>query len=209
MRQSRDPAILAGALLLLGTAVAGAIGSSSWIGRPFPGFLVLENRVIASAGLSSWPATRGGEIYQSEVVAIDGRAIEHAQEIDARAAELPVGSPVVYRLKRGARERETTIETRRFTATDYALLFGTLLFCGISLGVLALGIRHLRGSDRVASGTAICLGIVAVWALTAVDLYGPYRFFRLHALAECFLFAGTLHMAMVFPHPSRAVERRP
>ena len=48
-----------------------------------------------------------------------------------------------------------------------------------------------------------------MWALSAMDLYGPYRIFRLHAACETLLFAGALHMAMGFPSPPRWVELHP
>ena len=63
------------ALLLLTLAVTGMWEAACWVSRPFPGFLVLANRVVASAALPGWPATRGGEIFQHEVVAIDGVAL--------------------------------------------------------------------------------------------------------------------------------------
>jgi len=45
--------------VLLIAAVSCALTSSRWIGRPFAGFLLLENRVVASAGLAQWPGTGG------------------------------------------------------------------------------------------------------------------------------------------------------
>ena len=58
-----------------------------------------------------------------------------------------------------------------------------------------------------ANGTAFSLWVVGLWALTAVDLYGPYRFFRLHAFFECLLFATSFHCALVFPQPARVLPR--
>ncbi len=50
------------ALLLFATGAVGAIGAVAQLGEPFPGFLVMRNRVVASVGLSFWPATHGSEI---------------------------------------------------------------------------------------------------------------------------------------------------
>lgn len=44
--------------------------------------------------------------------------------------------------------------------------------------------------------------------LSALDLYGPYRLFRLHALCEALLFPAALHMALEFPEPVRFAHRR-
>jgi signal transduction histidine kinase len=209
MARLRDPLLLAAcALAGLSIAVSG-FESLAWIGRPFPGFLLLENRVVASAGLSDWPATRDGGIYQHEVVAVDGAPLEDALALQKRVAALEPGSQLDYRLHRGEEVIERRIATRLFTGLDYALLFGAYLFCGTGLVGIALGIRFLRGRDVVATASMLSLFAVGMYAVTAADLYGPYRLFRLHAFFECFLFAGALHMALVFPQPGRLFERAP
>ena len=65
---------------------------------------------------------------------------------------------------------------------DWVLLFGSYLLCGAGIGILALAIRWLLGATRLANSAFVPLWIVATWSLTAMDLYGPYRLFRVHAL---------------------------
>ena len=91
--------LVAGAVAL---AVAIGAGSSAfrWIGTSFPGFLILENRVVASAGLAAWEGTRGGAIFQHEVVAVDGRPLGDARELAAIAADRGPGAPIRYELRR-------------------------------------------------------------------------------------------------------------
>jgi len=40
-----------------------------------------------------------------------------------------------------------------------------------------------------------------------MDLYGPYRLFRMHALCEVLLFPTAVHMALGFPQRARLLER--
>ena len=209
MRGTRDPILLVAGALALAVAVIAGSSAVGWIGSTFPGFLVLENRVVASAGLASWEGTRGGEIFQREVVAADGRPIANARELAAIAAERGAGVPIRYELRRHGRSIERTIATRRFGGADFALLFGTYLLCGAGLAGTALLIRGLGPRDARSLGSALSLWIVGMWALTALDLYGPYRLFRLHFFFECLLFAGTLHQALVFPTRRPFAERRP
>jgi signal transduction histidine kinase len=209
MHRTRDPLLLVGAALLLGVTLLGGVEAVSWIGRPFPGFLLLGNRVVASAGLRDWPATGGGEIYQHQVVAVDRVPLDEAHSLREIVSSLPVGTELRYRFRRGQREFERTIPTRVFSGSDFLLLFGSYLFCGLGLGGTAFAIRYLRGRDAVGRGTAFGLWLVGMYALTALDLYGPYRVFRLHALVECFLFAGGLHMLLVFPQEHRLLKRFP
>ncbi len=209
MPRRHDIVLLAATGLLLLVTAIGVVGSSAWIDQPFPGFLLLENKVVASAGLSSWPATRESGIYQHQVVAVDGRPLSDARWLREYASSLPVGSELRYRLRRGDHEFETTIATRRFTTGDFILLFGAYLVCGLGLAGMALTIRFLRGRDPLATGSVLALWIIGLWAISATDLYGPYHLFRLHALLECFLFAGATHFALVFPYPRQIVIRRP
>jgi diguanylate cyclase (GGDEF)-like protein len=197
------------AALVLLTGVAGTLGAVGWIDEPFPGFLVLDNRVVASAGLSRWPVTEGGEIYQHEVISVDGAPLESAQAVWSYVRELPIGTPVVYRFERAGREFVRTVATRRFELTDFLLLFGAYLLNGLVMGAAGLGIWRLRGSHPLARATVPLLLISSVWGLTAMDLYGPYRMFRLHALCEALLFPAFLAMAQGFPVQSRLSERHP
>jgi signal transduction histidine kinase len=209
MHARRDPLLLIAATAVTGLALLALLESLTWVGQTFPGFLILENRVVPSAGLSRWPATHGGMIYQSEVLEYDGKPLDDVNDLLSYVAERGVGQPISYRLNRKGRTFDRVIETRRFDNADYALLFGALLLNGVALAATAIMIRYLRGNDRLAHGSFAMLLLAALFATSAVDLYGPYRLFRLHALCETFLFAGILHMAFVFPKTSRLVEGRP
>src|SRR5213595_2607519 len=93
---------LAGIVLATRTTIT----SSAWVGRVFPGFVLLDNRVIASVGLANWSGTSVPGLYQSQVVAVNGVAVGSAAEAYARVAALPPGTPVRYRLARRGVERE-------------------------------------------------------------------------------------------------------
>ena len=73
MPRKYDPFLLISISLTVAVTFIALAGSTSWINKPFPGFLLLENRVIASASVAGWPATRTGEIYQHEIVTVDGQ----------------------------------------------------------------------------------------------------------------------------------------
>lgn len=185
------------------------IGVSSWIGKPFPGFLILENGVVASAGLTHWPAISEGSIFQARVVSYDGFAFAGARELDSYLSTKPLESQIEYHFESGSESIVRTIASRRFSASDAMLLFGVTLFSAIALLGVALALMYVAPNDPASIGCALALAITGTFALTAVDLYGPYRFFRVHAMAECFLGAGGIHMALVFPLRRRIVIRHP
>ncbi len=195
------------AALLLAFAASGLREAWSWVDEPFPGFLVLENRVVASVGLAHWPATSGGEIYQHEILAVDGVALTDASQLAATVREVPVGTEVRYRLRRGETVFERAIPTRRFERADFGLLFGTYLLNGFVLGGTALVLLACRRRHPEQTAAVPMLLIGALWGLTAMDLYGPYRLFRLHALAEAMMFGAAIHMALGFPRPLPVLGR--
>jgi len=209
MHQEHDRLLIGTSALVLGVALLVILQSLSWLDRPFPGFLVLSNRIVPSAGLGHWPATAGGILYQHEVVAVNSLPLEQVETLHATVARHPPGTPITYTFRRGALDITRTIKTQRFGRFDFILLFGALFLNGVALSGTALMIRFLRGADRTSMGAFSTLLIAGLWALTAVDLYGPYRLFRLHALCETLLFASVLHMALVFPMPLRLVDRHP
>ena len=209
MRPVRDPILWTGAVLALSAALVGTLSSAAWVNRPFAGFLLLENRVVPSSGLAHWPAVRGGQLYQHELLTVDGQPLASAGDFHRHVASLPIGTPVAYRLQSGGDVVERVVATRLFEEIDYLLLFGSFLFCGAGLTGIALAIRYLRPFDPVARGSAVSLWLGGMWALTATDLYGPYWMFRVHAFFECLIFAGTFHLALVFPSPRRLALRAP
>jgi diguanylate cyclase (GGDEF)-like protein len=200
----RDPVLIVATAVLLGVGALAFRGASAWLDQPFPGFLVLENRVVASAGLSRWPAIEGGEIYQLEVVALEGRPLENVAPLWEAARSAAPETPLRYTLR-----SDGSIPTRSFDRVDFALLFGAYLLNGIVMGAVALTIRALRGPHPLANATVPLLFVSALWGLSAMDLYGPYHLFRLHALCEVLLFPTAVHMALGFPQRARLLVRHP
>ena len=203
-------------LLPISLAAVVALASTwVWVGivdrvdQPFPGFLLLGNGVVASAGLAYWPATTREDLFQAELLAYDDIPYSGADRFFTYVEDLSPGTPIRYQFRRGSAEPfRAEIATRTFTATDATLLFGATFLSAIALLGVALAIRHLAPEDP-ASGCSLPLGIAGIWALTALDLYGPYHFFRVHAFAECLLAAGSVHMALVFPYQRGiAIQRR-
>jgi signal transduction histidine kinase len=187
------------ALLLAGRTTRTSL---DWIGRPFPGFMVLDNRVVASIGLANWSGAGVWNLYQSEVAAVDGRPVASVADLQAEVASRPIGTPVTYRLRRAGRESEAVVPTQRFGVTDWLLLFGVFLLNGVTYVAAAAVVWVLSPGPL---GRAFVAGALA-WALfllTAMDLYGPATFFRLHVAAETLVPPAMFQLALLFPEPHR------
>src|SRR5262245_9841313 len=185
------------ATVLLATRTS--ITSSAWVGREFPGFMLLDNRVIASVGLAPWSRP---DLYQSEVVAVNGERVRSASQVYDYVASRPVGTPVRYQLRRDGQEHEVVVPVQRFTMRDWVFLFGAFLVSGLVYMASGIVVWLLRPG---AVGRAfIVLGVTfTLFLLTAMDLYGPATFFRLHAASEALLAPALLVLASLFPEPRR------
>ena len=181
--------------------------SLSWIGRRFPGFMVLDNRVVASIGLARWSAAGASTLYQSEVVAVDDRPVDSAAALYADVGSRPVGTPVRYRLRHGQQESEVEAPVDRFGVGDWVLLFGAFLVNGFIYVAAAAVVWVLSPTPL---GRAFVTGALAwaIFLLTAMDLYGPARFFRLHVAAETLVPAAVFQFALLFPQAHRLATWR-
>ena len=103
------------AVCVVGLALFCAIGSARLINEPFPGFLVLENGVIASAGLPHWPtAVHGDSIYQHVVIAVNGQPVTTGEDVYNLVSDLPLGAPVTYLLEKDTQKSQVTFPSLFF-----------------------------------------------------------------------------------------------
>ena len=188
-------AVCASCLLL----VAG-YNTTRWIGRTFPGFLLMDNRVVPSIALPGWAEGQVSRFFQHEVVAVNGIPLPTAAAIYEYVGKLPPGTQVAYEFVAPDLGRfVAALPSRRFSPVDYLLLFGAYLLNGVaflSIGLVVFLFRPRSSASRALLASGIITGL---FIITATDLYGPHWFFRLHVVCEAFLAAGFLHLALVFP----------
>lgn len=198
-RIPRAMALIAG---LLGAALLTTVvyNSARWVGRTFPGFFLMSNRVVASVSLPDWFEIQPSQLFQHEVVAVDGRRVASSEEVYEHVAALAPGTPVTYVLRsRTGETRVATLRNRAFSSVDWYLVFGAYLANGFSFLVIGLTVFWLRPADAATRGLLSACLAAAAFAITGVDLYGPHWFFRVHAAGESLLGVGLLHLAFVFP----------
>jgi signal transduction histidine kinase len=204
MRPSADIArarVAAALLLVAVTALAAVAGRAGlgWVNRPFPGFFLLENRVVASISLPAWPVTRSPEVFQATVVAVDGAPVASTREVYEHVRRRPLGARVAYTLESRDGRFVRALPTALFGWRDAVLIFGVYFFNGVIFAVIGIGIWALS-PGRATTWALLALGLCcSTYVLTAIDLYGPHALFRLHALAESFMGAVLVHLGLVFP----------
>ncbi len=195
----RKGAVAVLGLLFVGIALTCGLTAGRWIGTPFPGFFVLANRVVASVSLPHWSVTGHGGIYQYAVVAVNGQAVATSEDIYTAVRQLPVGSPMTYTLEKGGQTSTITLPSQLFGPYDYALLFGGYLFTGFVLAFIGIGVWFLQPASPASRALFVGAGSFGLFFLTAIDLYFPHWFFRLHVVSEVLFPTGFVHLALVFP----------
>lgn len=202
--------------LATGIAIAGialtaivAVNDFRWIGRSFPSFLIMQNRVVASAALRGWLAIDASGLFQHEVVAVDGLPVASSTAIYDYVAQRPAETGIEYTLRAPHGGTSTLhVPSRRFSGFDFARLFLAYLLTGLSFGATGLLVWVLKPGGVAAHGLLSCGLIVGVFAVTGADLYGPHWFFRLHVVAESLLPAALVHLGLVFPVDRLGVRQR-
>jgi len=189
-------------------ATRATITSLDWVGTVFPGFVLLDNGVVASVGLARWSGSEVAGLYQSEVIAVDGVPAGDSAEVYRRIRARSPDAPVRYTLRRGESVRDVVIPTQRFNLSDWWLLFGAFLVS--AAGYLACGVVAwvLRPYTSVTDTFLVVGTSWAFFLLTAMDLYGPATFFRLHVAFETLVPPAVLQLALLFPHENRLARWR-
>lgn len=209
--QVRRPARLGVAaigLLALALAARTTVTSLAWVNHPFPGFLLLEDRVVAAVVLPQWSSASIENMFLMQVVAVDGQPVAEESEVYAAAARVPVGTELTYRLRRGGVERTVSLPTQRFTAGDWGLLFGVYLLNGtvfVVSGLLVWGLRPVTPLTAAFLAFALSFG---TFIFTSMDLYAPATFLHLYLLSNALLSATAFQLGLLFPEPHRLMRWR-
>ncbi|MEW6440086.1 MAG: ATP-binding protein, partial [bacterium] len=183
--------------------------SLRWIGKTFPGFLLMDNRVVPAAGLPYWEGLRAGPLFLRELVSVDGRPATSAHAFSQRISAAQPGQVLTYTFRNATELFSLSIPAARFSAKDFSLLFGFYFLNGLAFLLSGFVVRAVRPNQQ-ASLAMLAVGLSAgLWATTACDLYGPYRFWRLHAFFECFMPGAIFHLCLVFPETAETIRRRP
>jgi len=189
-------------VLTIVTAVC-VIDSLEWVDRPFAGFVLGRNRVVAPLGLARWTGLVADVPFGAVLTDADGETVASVPRLVERVWTLPVGTPVRYGFETRTGHVERTVEVMRFSAGDWLSFFGTWLVSGVMFAVLGLVVAYLK-PGRPASQALLLLSVS--WALTLVLSLGDfYRFhFRsLYALAQAAFPAAVVALSLTLP------DRRP
>lgn len=193
-------------LVVFGVCLTSALG---WIGRPFPGFLVLENGIVVSIGRAEWVQARNRRVPFARILEADSRPVSGGREVHAYVSAAPIGKLVTYKFRKGREMFDLAVPVRRFGAADFRELFVPYLAVGLLMILVSAAVASVRPDAPEARALFIlCLSIGLV-LITAPDAYGPYRFIRLAFMATCTVAPAFVQLALSFPQRSGLLQRGP
>jgi class 3 adenylate cyclase len=174
------------------------------VGRPFAGFMVLENLFVAVGG-----AERGGLEPFDVVRVMNGQLLASGRDVQAEVARHPIGTSFHYVLYRRGQLVEADVATRVYGMRD----FRRFVVEGLAVGVLILALAALvfylhPGTARSWLFLAFCLDWYLI-TVTYADAHSTYRFTHVFMAAWAASPAIFVHVALTFPQRRTIVRRHP
>lgn len=189
-----------GAVVALPLLVLLVPRSTALIGRPFPGFLMMDDAVIASVGGTDWPPDRT-RLFHAQVTSVDGEAVVSSRDVYERVAAAPTGTVFRYGLRDDGAAGTAELPSLRFSAGDWLAVYGVLLMIGACNFAPAIAVSWLQPRSRAARvyfWTTFTGGLFAILALV-LHQPGYPLLSQGYFLAEAFFPATFVHLGLVFP----------
>ncbi len=182
--------------------------SLDWIDRPFNGFLMGQNRIVAPIDLPSWTGRKADIPYWWQLTAIDGRPISTTDEAFQAAADAGAGATLRYRFSDGSDTVEVPIEVMVFSVGDWFGLFANYLVNGLALLAIGFFVAFLRPGLKSAHALLV---FSLSWGISLVIGLADFRSFHfrtLLAIAEGFVPASLFYLTLCFPTERPLRQRR-
>src|SRR5437870_5288073 len=182
-----------------GVTLVCVVDSTAWVHRPFMGFLLGRNRIVAPDS-PAFPTRRSSDLpFGAELIAVDGRPVGEVADLVGETWARSVGTPVRYTFMTPGGRIERTVPVMRFTLGDYISLFGVWLVNGVVFLVLAFVVAYLKpGRPASAAMFVFCLAWGLVMVVSMGDFY-RFHFRSLYALAQAVAPAALLMLVFTFP----------
>jgi class 3 adenylate cyclase len=193
-------------LIGIALVIAAVTVHDNWrrVGRVTPGFPLMENGQVGVGGLQ-----RGDLPPLGVIVAVNGRPVARAADVQAEARRHPAGTPLTYTVRFGDRRFDAVVPTRVETMRGFAWsLIDGLLPALLVIGLATLVLLLRPGTPESRLFLAFSL-VVATTNLTYSDLMCTHRFTRLTLAVWSLTPALLLHLAATFPERRRFADRRP
>jgi hypothetical protein len=183
--------------------------ATSWINKPFAGFLIYKFPYVGSFGIPSWPGYEAGLRFLDRIVAVDGHRIESGAEVvDLIRAKQP-GTMVSYLAQSWGLTLQPSVSVTLFSLYDFLLVFLFPLFCGAVIFTLGLIVFILKPHTKTSWVFFVFCFSLAFYVTTGFEMQSTYYLVQIHYLMVPFVPAVLLHLGLIFPSQNRLLIRFP
>jgi signal transduction histidine kinase len=198
--------VLAVVSLLLATCLA----VFKRVDAPFAGFKTSPQLIVSADLPAGWSGAHAGLRSRDRLLTANGVTLRGPADLDAVVASVPQGTPITYRLQRGALQLGVEVTTQRLRPRHIMASFFPVLLaiavCYLIVGALAYRIRP-RHPAVLALLIYSCANAAALpLAADPVPVLGLQRALL---LLDAVLIASLVHLALVLPEPPAWLKRRP
>jgi len=198
--------VLVALLAVLAVFVPCTINGLGWIGRPFPGFLVLQNGIVVSMGRSDWAGLGRRRTQWTRLLAVDDQPVGSGRDLHQVLERADPRKPLPYTFRQGTEVFRLALQARPFDAGDFLGVFAPMLSIGL-LVVLAGAFVAMRRPEAPETRAlfAVCLSL-GLAAITGPDQYSPCWFVPLFFLSAAAVAPAFVQLALAYPQRSRLLR---
>jgi adenylate cyclase len=185
------------------------LSALSWIGKPFPGFLMYKFPYVGSMGSTDWSGIKDGLKVMDRIISINGVPIRQGENALEIIEKSNPDDPFLYKVESKGKTWDITIPPERFRQVDFFMVF-FLPFLG-GLLVFAIGLIVLLLKPNIASSWVFFLFslVVGLYMATGFEMQSTYRFVALHYFLIPFQGAVLFHLGLIFPEKKQFLNRFP
>jgi class 3 adenylate cyclase len=184
--------------------------ATTWIDKPFAGFLLTRRMVVGYFKQYYWTGTQAGLRYPDKILKANNKNISSMKDLEEVVANTNIGDPIRYSVEREGKIIDVAIPSMRFSGTDFLMIFGIPLFEGIVYLILGVIVFILKPDTKVSWLFLLACFNEGIICLTTFD--GESTHFLpvwIQLFMEPFLPAIILHLSLLFPEKSKLIERYP
>lgn len=175
--------------------------SLHWPSQVFPGFFILDNRLVPTVGLYHWTGMQRGLDFHSRLLSADGHSIETPAFVYEYAAGRRAGTDIVYEVEKHGQRASVTVPTMDFGWRDYWLSLAPFVLNGTLVLLIGILVNLLQPRTVEARAFLFFSAASALIMLTAPPIYHPFWTWLvpLNLFAYAIWGVSFVHLGLVFP----------
>jgi serine phosphatase RsbU (regulator of sigma subunit) len=183
------------------------LSATSWIKKPFAGFLVYECPYVGSMSLAEWPGRQAGLKFLDRIVAVEGNPVWKGKDVIDHVDKQIPGTAVTYTFETKSGRVDLVMPVIEFELRYFILVF-FLTFLG-GLAVLALGgtVFILKPGARTSWVFFLFCFFLGLYMVTSFEIQTSYHFVHPHYFALPLMAAAVFHLGLIFPYRKEVVSR--